>query len=100
MTKKIKEEDILQQIDQLISDTDILENERRIFLTFKKAMDKKQDFEGELAKLVEDLRQLAVQNIQKERKLSPRVKDFYLSLASHDLFKKNLARGLINPFLF
>ena len=100
MTKKINEEEINKQIDLLIADTDILENERRIFLTFKKAMDKKQDFEGELAKLVEDLRQLAVQNISKKKVLSPKVRDFYLQLASHNQFKKNLARGLTGTKLF
>lgn len=93
---KVKEEGILIDVYNLILNLETEEEERKILVDFKREVEGGKDFEASLQTLAEDLRKLAVKNLQDKKTLSKEVGDFYQKIKASGLFEKNLAAGLMS----
>jgi peptide-methionine (S)-S-oxide reductase len=87
---KINEEKILNDIYNLLLDTNTLEQERNILLSCKKDIEKGVYLLTCITQLVTELRPLAI-----KRKLSTNVSEFYVEVSNYKALDKELGRGLI-----
>jgi hypothetical protein len=94
LSRKEKEEAILEKVYDLILDEQIQDDERDVFITFKNDVGKGKDFERQLMILAEGLRQIAIERLTVQSKLSPHVGKFYMEISVTGLLKKNLGTGL------
>lgn len=91
---KITEEEIINDVYNLIVDVDVHEDERAILVNFKNRMTAKADFKNELMNLEVGLRQLAIENLSRNKKMSSAVGNFYKKISSYGQIELNWARGL------
>ena len=92
-----KTEKLIDDIINLILIPTLTSEERDILVSYKdKLLLEPQEEANHLAGLAEELRQLAVRNLARERTLSPEVGAFYQKIATVGQFDKNLARGLLS----
>ena len=89
-------EEILNNVYNLILDTDIHKNERDILLHYKTRLENTKNEQRVIMELAEALRQLAVSGIHSQKLLSPKVATFYKEIATYGELSKNLAQGLIS----
>lgn len=92
---KITEAEILNEVYDLILNSNIHQDEREILVDFKNKMVAKADFQNELIKLAAQLRQLAMKNLSNNKKMSLEVSEFCKKIAYYGQFELNLGRGLI-----
>ena len=89
-------EEILNNVYNLILDTDIHKNERDILLHYKTRLENTKNEQRVVMELAEALRQQAVSGIHSQKLLSPKVATFYKEIASYGELSKNIAQGLIS----
>ena len=92
-----KTEKLIDDIINLILIPTLTSEERDILVSYKdKLLLEPQEEANHLAGLAEELRQLAVRNLARERTLSPEVGAFYQKIATVGQFDRNLAIGLLS----
>ena len=92
-----KTEKLIDDIINLILIPTLTSEERDILVSYKdKLLLEPQEEANHLAGLAEELRQLAVRNLTRERTLSPEVGAFYQKIATVGQFDRNLAIGLLS----
>ncbi|MEY8736515.1 bacteriocin immunity protein [Lactobacillus sp. AN1001] len=90
----------MNEVYNFILDSNITEEERRVFIDFKNNMGMKNDFSNSLMSLSYDLRQIALKNVSKHVSLTPKVSEFYNKIVSYGQLKLNWARGLASYGMF
>ncbi|GET18663.1 bacteriocin immunity protein [Ligilactobacillus agilis] len=92
MTKVTKTE-IMNEVYDLILNTNVTQDERAILVNFKNHVNDK-NFANELMRLAAGLRQLAIKNLAAQKKMSPETSAFYKKIATYGQQELNWARGL------
>lgn len=100
MEENITKAEIINEVYDFILDSNITEEERKVFINFKNNMGVKDDFSNSLMDLSCDLRQIALKNIPKHVSLTPKVSEFYKKIANYGQLKLNWARGLASYGMF
>jgi hypothetical protein len=94
LSRKEQEEAILEKVYDFILDEQIPDDERDMFITFKNDVGKGKNFERQLMILAEGLRQIAVERLTVQSKLSPQVGEFYMEISATGLLTKSLCNGI------
>ncbi|GAB6886141.1 bacteriocin immunity protein [Streptococcus equinus] len=98
---QITKEQIMDQVYNLILNIETKENERKALINFKNEIEAGKEFERNLMKLAESLREISVKNISEKTTMSIGVREFYKSISSYGQLKKNFGRGLaVSGFMF
>lgn len=92
MTKVTKTE-IMNEVYDLILNTNVTQDERAILVNFKNRVTDK-NFANELMGLAAGLRQLGIKNLAAQKKMSPETSAFYKKIATYGQQELNWARGL------
>lgn len=92
MTKMTKTE-IMNEVYDLILNTNVTQDERAILVNFKNRVTDK-NFANELMGLAAGLRQLGIKNLAAQKKMSPETSAFYKKIATYGQQELNWARGL------
>lgn len=92
MTKVTKTE-IMNEVYDLILNTNVTQDERAILVNFKNRVTDK-NFANELMGLAAGLRQLGIKNLAAQKKMSPETSAFYKKIATYGQRELNWARGL------
>ena len=97
MTKKEtdKETLILEEVYNLILNSDTWDSERKPLITLKNNVEKGRYFDRELWDLSYALRTQAIKKLTNKENLSKEVGKFYLNISTAGLWNQNLSRGLI-----
>ncbi|MCL8204653.1 bacteriocin immunity protein [Ligilactobacillus agilis] len=90
---KITETEIINEVYDLILNTNVTQDERAILVNFKNRVTDK-NFANELMRLAAGLRQLAIKNLAAQKKMSPETSAFYKKIATYGQQELNWARGL------
>ena len=98
MNKKEKrmaaQDALLSRVYDLILNKETLDDERSKLIEFKDEVESEKDFEQQLMKLAESLRQLAVRKLNDKETLSQKVGKFYMDISTTGLLKKNFGTGM------
>lgn len=98
---QITKEHIMDQVYNLILNVETKENEREALINFKNEIEAGKEFERNLMKLAESLREISVKNISEKTTMSIGVREFYKKISSYGQLKKNFGRGLaVSGFIF
>lgn len=92
MTKVTKTE-IMNEVYDLILNTNVTQDERAILVNFKNRVTDK-NFANELMGLAAGLRQLGIKNLAAQKKMSLETSAFYKKIADYGQRELNWARGL------
>lgn len=90
---KVTEAEIMNEVYDLILNTNVTQDERAILVNFKNHVNDK-NFANELMRLAAGLRQLAIKNLAAQKKMSPETSAFYKKIATYGQQELNWARGL------
>ncbi len=90
---KITEAEIMNEVYDLILNTNVTQDERAILVNFKDRVTAK-NFANELMRLAAGLRQLGIKNLAAQKKMSPETSAFYKKIATYGQQELNWARGL------
>ena len=74
---QITKEHIMDQVYNLILNVETKENEREALINFKNEIEAGKEFERNLMKLAESLREISVKNISEKTTMSIGVREFY-----------------------
>ncbi|MCE2152059.1 bacteriocin immunity protein [Streptococcus thermophilus] len=98
---QITKEHIMDQVYNLILNVETKENEREALINFKNEIEAGKEFERNLMRLAESLREISVKNISEKTTMSIGVREFYKNISSYGQLKKNFGRGLaVSGFMF
>lgn len=90
---KITETEIINEVYDLILNTNVTQDERAILVNFKNHVNDK-NFANKLMGLAAGLRQLGIKNLAAQKKMSPETSAFYKKIATYGQQELNWARGL------
>lgn len=98
MSKKEKrleaENDLLARVYDLILNTETPDDERSMLIEFKNAVEEGKDFEKQVMRLAESLRQLSLKKFNNKETLSKEVGKLYMDISTTGFLKENLGYGL------
>lgn len=90
---KVTEAEIMNEVYDLILNTNVTQDERAILVGFKDRVTAKNFAKG-LMGLAAGLRQLGIKNLAAQKKMSPETSAFYKKIATYGQQELNWARGL------
>ncbi|MGT2866453.1 bacteriocin immunity protein [Streptococcus fryi] len=91
----MREDVIIETVFNLILDVDLKENERQLLIDFKNKLPTENNRDSILA-LIDNIRRLAISNVERNEVLSEPMNRFYKDLSSYGEFERQLGRGLIS----
>lgn len=98
MSKKEKrleaENALLARVYDLILNTETSDDERSILIEFKNSVEEGKDFQKQVMRLAESLRQLSLKKFNNKETLSKAVGKLYMDISTTGFFEENLGRGL------
>lgn len=98
MSKKEKrleaENALLARVYDLILNVETPDDERSMLIEFKNAVEEGKDFEKQVMRLAESLRQLSLKKFNNKETLSKEVGKLYMDISTTGFLEENLGRGL------